>query len=184
MKFIVGSKDPKVKELIGTAVLHHQNQVNPADLEAKGKPLVLLIDSDIVAYRCSATTDGRVYLLPDGSTTAYKKDAIARCEARGLDKEAIKQDFKPEPPESANLNVRKLLRTFKGIFSTPVKMEHYLTPKVVFRNDLESGYKQNRKNMRRPANLGSTKLYLQQEHGATVVEGYEADDLIGIRAVS
>lgn len=166
------------------------HEVDVKELISRGLPVVLLVDSDIIAYRSAAAADGRQYSCGDGEVFRYKKDAVGYCEEHELDpKAAVELVFKPEPPENAISNVDKLIKKIQRVIGRPLKeagiewtMEHYLTPPITFRMDVKSDYKANRKDQRRPENLKACKDHLTQEHNAMTVEGYEADDLLAIRA--
>lgn len=172
------------KESFGTP----QHDVDLTEIVSRGLPVVLLVDSDILAYRASASTDGRRYAVPGSDKTfRYKKDAVAHCESEGVDKETIELAYEPEPETNAIANVDKMIRKIKrtlgdSLGTIPWTLEHFLTPAITFRQDVQSDYKANRKDLRRPANLMACKEYLMESHGATLIEGYEADDLLAIRA--
>lgn len=56
----------------------------------------------------------------------------------------------------------------------------FLTGKGDFRKDIDPLYKANRQDMRRPELLGKAREYLEIAHGAIVVDGMEADDMVCI----
>ena len=173
----------------------HPNEIDLTQLKDIGKPIVLLVDADIVAYRCAATADGRKYSVPvnlPGITEKifkYKKEAVAWCQKEGIDVKEISLCFEPEPEGNATANVNRLIKTIKGRFKckyfgpkTGGSVEHYLTPESNFRNTVKSDYKANRKGVRKPHHLAACKAHLQEVYGAQKIEGYEADDLLCIRA--
>ncbi len=182
MKFKVGSSSSFVKRSVGTNTLQHKNQVSIDDLVAIGKPIVALIDQDIVNYRCSAATDGRKYTVSGSQLFDYKKDAVAYCIENDLDpKTEIVQSFHPEDPSYAHKGIEKTLKAIKVALKAH-KLELYMTPDVLFRSEYMSDYKANRKGLRKPANLQSCKDFAVNNYYAEMVDGYEADDLLAIRA--
>jgi 5'-3' exonuclease len=181
MEFKVGSSTEFIKKAVGTPVLHHKNQVSLEDLQSQGKPVILLIDADIVAYRCSAVTDGRMYTVAKSQMFSYKKDAEAYCATQGVDPKEIELIFNPEPESNATANVDKLLNTLKRELQGR-KMENYLTPDTLFRHDFMGDYKKNRDGLRKPHHLKACKKHLETMYFAEKVDGYEADDLLAIRA--
>ena len=171
----------------------HPHQVDLSELIKREGDVVLLNDGDIIAYRSSAAADGREYGVNDSGVTEkfkYKKDAVEFCEKKKIDPELITLVFTPEPVENAQSNCAKVIAKFDRVFKKELKphgkkvtMETYLTPPVTFRDDVKSDYKANRKGLRRPANLQGCKDWLTSLHGAQTVDGYEADDLLSIRAL-
>lgn len=181
MKITIGSSSDFIKESVGTPVLHHPNQVSLKDIQSHGKPVVLLVDADIVAYRCSATADGRKYTV-DGKVFQYKKEATKHANLKGLDpKKDIKLTFVPEPETKALLNVSGIMKALKKETEAH-KVECYLTPDILFRSEYASDYKKNREGLRKPHHLKACKKYLEDRHHAEQLDGYEADDLLAIRA--
>jgi len=169
----------------------HPNEIDIQALEDRGLPVVLLIDADIVAYRASASCDGRVYLVKDSVTLEseefkYKKDAVAYCKEQEISEKLIKLKFIPEPVTHATSNVTKAINKLRRVFDDKglgaIRLECYLTPKANFRNTVKSDYKANRKDVRRPTHLGACKEFLTDKFKAETIEGYEADDLLCIRA--
>lgn len=57
------------------------------------------------------------------------------------------------------------------------KFELYLSGRENFRYDNPLGYKQNRKDTRRPLGIDELKRHAVKKHGACIVEGVEADDV-------
>jgi len=184
VKFKIGDKSDLIEEATGTATLYHENQVKLDDITKDGKPVVILVDADIVAYRCSATADGRKYKVSVGGTTeefSYKKNALEYCEKYDIDKEHIKIEYVPEPVNNARSNVDQLMKKMSKELRAS-KVECYLTPDVIFRADYMSDYKANRIGVRKPTHLKACKKHLTEKYGAEQVDGYEADDLLAIRA--
>ena len=144
----------------------------------------LLIDGDIVAYRAAAATDGRKYTIPSSTKTfEFKKQAVKYCKENDIDQTLIEISYEPESLPNACVIVDRTMQGFRNTFegAKSVSIEVFLTPKANFRNDVDSGYKMNRKDVHRPEHLTACKIHLVQQYGATTIDGYEADDLLGIR---
>lgn len=191
MQVKVGDTGDWVKEILGTPVVHHLNQITLGDLQELKKPIVAVVDGDIIAYRCSATADGRVYKVvrnDNGEVVtqfSYKKDAddYIRENSTDMKRYSAKLEYIPEPVENALSNVKKLMDSMKKDLGA-ASMETYLTPEILFRSEYMSDYKANRIGMRKPTHLKACKEFLEKNYGAELVNGYEADDLIAIRSVA
>ena len=156
------------------------------DLDSKKEKAYLLIDGDIVAYKCAATADGRVYSHPAlMDTYKYKKDIVNFCVAASLDPNLVEVKFIPDPVEFA---IHSVKLSMDRILEDNCKYECitcvFLTGKDNYRNAIHPDYKKNREGMRRPTHLAACKEYLSKKYRALTVEPYEADDLIGIAATS
>jgi len=142
---------------------------------------ILLLDADTLAYTAAAVTDGSQWWLVEGTKEIgpykYKKDAVLAEKSFSSTGLRYEQRWEPEPVE----NAIKILKSKLVIFSKN-KCEYYLTPKGNFRDDVLSTYKANRKGKRRPEHLTACKVWLEENVGARTVVGYEADDMVIIRA--
>lgn len=143
----------------------------------------VLVDGDIVAYRCAATCDGRYYEV-DGERFGYKKDAVAYADKKGIPNSDIKSGYEPEPVDAALHNIAVTIDNIRNHFIYTEKLNPrlkiFLSGDRNFRYDLYAGYKANRKDQRKPHWLKECKQYLQDQFKAHKFEGFEADDLIGI----
>jgi hypothetical protein len=63
----------------------------------------------------------------------------------------------------------------------PEKHEFYLSHPTLYRKQKYPDYKENRKDFVKPKWHGYIKDYLVENYGAVMQEGFEADDLLGIR---
>lgn len=158
--------------------------------------ITVLVDGDIVAYKCAAAADGRYWSHPevvltlrlDGSNVfKYKKDLVLECEKRGLDVSLCKEEYIPDPEpyalHSVKLSIKRIKEDVEKEFpGYKADLRIFLTGKENFRNKINPSYKSNREGMRRPYHLSACKEYLTTVHGAITEEGFEADDLIGIAA--
>lgn len=143
----------------------------------------VLVDGDIVAYRCAATCDGRYYEV-GGERFLYSKDAKKHADQKGIPNSEITSGYEPEPVDAAlhncavtidNIN-QHCLHTLKV---RPI-IKIFLSGQRNFRYDIFPEYKANRKDQRRPHWLEDCKQYLVEQFGAFRFEGFEADDLIGM----
>jgi DNA polymerase-1 len=156
-----------------------------------GKNTVLLIDGDIPAYRASAPCDGTHYVVykvgPDFKKEIvhkerYKKKAIVWAENH-LESWHISKETNPEPEGYAIYNTDAIMRTILSRFDEEKPcIKVYLTGNTNFRNRIYKEYKKNREDMATPVHLNACKQHLINRYNAYIVEGYEADDLIGMEA--
>lgn len=147
---------------------------------------VLLIDSDTICFRAAAATDGRMYMA-GSKAFKYKKDAIVYCQKQEIPLEDITVDYMPEPVSHAIHIVKSAIagiQRFADHKYTPggYTMEFFHTGKKNFRHEVIDTYKANRKGSRKPAHLADCKKYVAKKFSERTQEGFEADDLIGIRA--
>ena len=143
----------------------------------------VLVDGDIIAYRCSAAADGRYYEV-DGQRFKYMKEAKSYAERKSIPNKDIVTGYEPEPVENALHSVALNIDTVKNWFLSEKKVNPqikvFLSGESNFRYDIFPDYKKSRKNVRKPEHLVACKEYLQNQFGAFLYEGYEADDLIGM----
>lgn len=146
-------------------------------------PVTVLIDGDIVAYRCAATCDGRHYTV-DGQRFGYKKDAVAHADKQGIPNTEIDLAFEPEPIDAALHNINVTMDNIKNYFIYEKKLnpqiKTFLSAARNFRYDVYPEYKKSRKTQRKPHWIKECKEFLQKQHDAFLFEGYEADDLIAM----
>ena len=149
-------------------------------------PKLALIDFDVMLYMCGYAaqhTHHRVY--EKGATDwvasyKYKKEAVAFIAGMESDYE-IKGETEVDPFSYAVQNVKQLMfKVRDGIHAASYK--GYLTGKGNFRDTLATiqGYKANRDPTMKPYHYRELKTYMLDHLGATMVNGYEADDALGI----
>lgn len=157
--------------------------------EQEFKDTVLLVDADIIAFQSAATTDGREYQVVVPGTTAvnktfkYHKDALAYkmyLESQDFWDVRIDLKFNPEPEDYALRNVSTSIGALKKRFPG-ARMEFFLTGKGNFRHSLADDYKENRKDKVKPAHLNACKQHILNRYKGVIIEGMEADDLLGCR---
>ncbi len=154
----------------------------------KNKPVALLIDADIVAYRSSACIEERsieVKHIKSGRLKSFK--------TRTEFKEFLKsKDFPYEPEQYEITDIQtpepvghacKIVKNMLEGLSTKLKpslVHVILGGKGNFRDDLPlpTKYKSNRADFIRPVHLAEVREYLQNVHKAELVEGFETDDAV------
>ncbi len=146
----------------------------------------LLIDADIVLYRCGFAAEKTKYCVtvpsrPEAEFFDSHKEAKARAEELG--EGTIWSRKEVEPVSHALENVRGVLTKLKEKYE-PRAVSLFLTGKGNFRDmvAVTKGYKDNRDPSHRPKHYRAIKDYLIASHGAKVINGMEADDAISCEA--
>lgn len=116
----------------------------------------LLIDGDIIAYKVASSCEEAVNWGNDFWT----------LHADAMEGKAQVDVFIEDLKENLNAS----------------KVRLFLTGKINFRLDLFDDYKANRKTVRKPMILPALREHLLDKWDASLEEGIEADDLIGIAA--
>jgi hypothetical protein len=152
------------------------------------KKRIVVIDGDIVAYRCAAAnekrsikathkTTGQVITCPH--RTALKAQIDGLFEITEFDIEDV------QTPDEISFAYNSIKTTINALVKSCEADEYevYLSGTTNFRDSLPlpSKYKGNRDDLMRPLQLKDCKSYLIRKHGAVVVEGEEADDKIASR---
>ena len=164
----------------------------------KGELVTILVDGDLIAYRCAAATNGVSYRvevpMPKERLCKdfkYHKEAMkfkTDMENGGYTGIRVEKLIKPEPVEKAIANMRSIMvssqQYLEDKLKRPVTFKTYLTSDNLFRTDISPTYKVSRENTERPVNLKSCKEYLTNHYHAETVAGYEADDLMAIAATA
>lgn len=110
------------------------------------------IDGDIVAYRCAASCEKR-----------DKEGNLLSC----------------EPVDIALLRTDKLVREILDFVKTP-QYNIYVSGQGNFRYEVDPEYKANRRGKADPVWREACKAFLITEWKASVTDGYEADDALGM----
>tara|TARA_R100000808_G_scaffold1960_3_gene8337 strand:- start:9206 stop:9964 length:759 start_codon:yes stop_codon:yes gene_type:complete len=121
-------------------------------------PTTLLIDGDIIAYKVAAACEEAV----DWGNDFWTLHADAM-----------------EGKAQVDTAIADLKENLKA-----TEAELFLSGKKNFRHDLFEDYKANRKTVRKPMILPALREHLLEKWSASIEEGIEADDLIGIAATS
>ena len=148
-----------------------------------------IIDGDIVAYRCAAANESCSIKATHKETGTVKTHAH-----RTALKEHIRDifeidEFDVEDVQTAE-DVSYALNGVKTTIESLCKScwadsyEIYLSGDNNFRLDLPlpTRYKSNREDTLRPLQLKACREYLVKHHGAIIVHGKEADDMLSQRA--
>ncbi len=140
----------------------------------------ILIDGDIVKYRCAASAEKTKYLVEAGGEF-HKRDTYKEVSNIAEDwEDAIVWTRKEIQPLEFALQACKT--TIDALLAKlcPSKVSIFLSPERTFRHDLArtKPYKGNRFQPK-PKYLKEVEEYLIREHGATVGVNVEADDEIG-----
>jgi 5'-3' exonuclease len=151
------------------------------------KPVLLLFDGDILAYRAGFGAEKKVYFdkrsppALGGAIYASKKDAKEHVELAQLDSYR-----ELEPVSNALQNCKSMIQntidmatTRRGAMRGQVRYTTFLTGNKNFRMYVDPEYKANRKDIKKPEHLPAIRKYLQTHHFAQVSEGCEADDFFG-----
>jgi 5'-3' exonuclease len=144
----------------------------------------LLIDGDILVYRCGFAAQKRLYRVKDGPSFSYKKDLDAYikaslCEHMEYDCETI-----IEPLEHALGNVKTVLTHIQQKFECgPETTEIWLSGPENFRDEVGVTriYKGNRDQEHKPVHYAAIKDYLKGIWVAQESKNCEADDMLVIR---
>ena len=120
---------------------------------------MILIDADIVIYRCAASCE------------PSKK--------KSLDHQNPELEFIVEPEYVAIGRVESLMERILQSCGT-TNYSAYLSGGNNFRYKIFPQYKANRKNNKKPTWLNECKHHLYKQWKAEITDGYEADDAIGI----
>lgn len=142
----------------------------------------ILIDGDIIKYRCAAIAEKTKYLIEDGSGNNVEfpesyKDAVAREKERPT---VIWSRKEVQPLEFALQACKTTLDSLLAKLS-PSKTSIFFSPDRTFRHSLAvtRTYKGNRVQPK-PKYLKEVEEYLVKQHGATYGVNVEADDEIGV----
>lgn len=143
--------------------------------------VVHLIDADILVYRSGFAAEKMKYCVHIGENATVHlnshKEAVAY--AREIPGAEITKERFVEPVENALHNVNSLMDKIVGSIN-----EVYLTGKGNFRYDRATlkKYKGNRDKQAKPVHYDAIRSHLIHRWGAIVVDGMEADDMLGIRS--
>jgi 5'-3' exonuclease len=142
----------------------------------------VLIDGDIVIYSCGFAVETRIYEV-DGIPFLNKADAREYCNTFRIPHDDIEESVEVEPVEHALHNAKSLLERIVNATRATTKTI-YLTGEHNFREQLDSEYKANRDPNNKPMHYDALRSFLIDIHGATVINGMEADDAMGMHQCS
>jgi hypothetical protein len=145
----------------------------------------ILIDGDIVKYRCAASAEKTKYLVEWGHNedgTHYENfDTFKEVKGFEVNHDCLVWSRKEvQPLEFALQACKTTLDTLLAKLN-PSKISIYLSPDRTFRHDLArtKPYKGNR-TQPKPKYLKEVEQYLVKQHGAIFGVNVEADDEIGV----
>lgn len=153
----------------------------------------LLIDGDIIVYRCAFAAEKTKYLnqlFNPHSTHAEYKEFDTKKEATDYATRVGATNYlwsrkDVQPVENALEITRVTLAGLRGTFDAS-EFQIFLTGEINFRETVAvtRKYKGNREQSAKPIYYQEVRNLLVQDFGAEVVEGYEADDSIAHEATS
>jgi hypothetical protein len=143
---------------------------------------VALVDTDSITYRCGFAAEKTFYLVQSGVGTdcdIFDSSKAAKDYAASCPGATIWTRKEVEPLEHCLATVKSsLIKTLEITGATSHKL--YLSGKTNFRQDIYPEYKANRETMNKPKYYKDIRRYLVDNWKAEIVEGYEADDAMGI----
>jgi hypothetical protein len=144
-----------------------------------------LVDGDLIVYASAHANDGSAWYWIDDEGNAfefrYKKDAIAYLKDNGLEDyvDDLVQAFHPLPVHYVYADIDRQMNYILESCNTD-RFTVYLTGKNNFRKELTDTYKAHRKEQRKPEHFQAAFDYMINMWDAVVVDGMEADDMLGI----
>lgn len=157
----------------------------------------VVVDADYLVYACGFAVEKTRYDVsvtrPDGTTDEAlflardEAEAWLSSEPPGSEKQLDKL-IEAEPLANALFLAGRTLASVDSALTEHGiefdRLELFLTGKGNFREALATikGYKANRDPTHRPVHYKSIRRYLRNRWGATVVDGYEADDAVAMAA--
>lgn len=139
-----------------------------------------LIDGDILVYKIGFTADDTYYLVR-GRKFKYSKDAKDWCKKKNIHYAEIEKRHVAGDLEEAKDMMDDMV---EGVLDATSAEEYqvFLTGKGNFRDEVgvTVKYKGNRSGGGRPHHYQNLRDHLVNVWGATVVDGMEADDALGI----
>lgn len=148
----------------------------------------VLIDGDIIVYRCGFAAEKTHYVVVDSKNQVAPsffdnaKEATAYAKAIPGGDLLIFNRKEVQPLENCLQMVKTLVN--QNILELPdvESLTMVLSGKRNFREDLYPEYKANRASAPKPKYYMDIRNYLVRTYGAVITDGIEADDEIGIRA--
>lgn len=138
----------------------------------------MLVDGDILAYRCAFAAEKTRYLVQDVGVFEAHKDI-----PKDTPKEVVWSQKEIQPVEFA---LQALKTTMEWLKETTrcSDLDIYLSGRRNFRYDVAvtKPYKGNRETVGKPTHYRACIDYLKDNYGAITTDGYEADDALGIRS--
>lgn len=147
----------------------------------------LLIDGDIILYNVGFYNDKIYYKIGNGGTTdyKYKKEANAECDRLGIPRDQIVKCVTTSDLQKNLDGIDWMLSEIQRNTGHE-EWEVFITGGGNYRYDtaVTVPYKGNRKDSAKPSNFSAMRDYMLEEVGASLIEGKEADDALGIAQCS
>ena len=151
-----------------------------------------LIDADTIVYKAGFSGQKTVYEaigFKDGTpinmgehqfdTMGSYKYWVENLADKDLEWEMAKT-INPEPLSHVLHRVKLQMQVILGLKDVTSNSVFLSPPGKIFRHDIYPEYKANRKDADKPIYYQEIRDYLRKQWKASVVEGYEADDMLGI----
>lgn len=145
-----------------------------------------LVDSDLIAFAVASASDGHIYRVinPEDHLLLFEHRYMKDIKAWFKDNKNVPtnwliDDYEPEDITTVLHSAKKMTTSIlEDIGAKEYKL--YLTGEDNFRYKINPLYKANRIGVRKPFHLQNVRDYLVKRWGAKVINGWEADDQIGI----
>ena len=147
---------------------------------------IVVIDGDIVAFRCAASNEKRS-IKATHKTTGQE----IVCAHRTAFKEQIRDVFQPEEFDIVDVQTAEdISHAIHGMKTTVAalkkscnadEVEIYLSGKNNFRDSLPLPTKYKDRGGIKPTQLKECRKYLQEKMGAVIIDNYEVDDKLAMR---
>jgi len=134
------------------------------------------IDGDILLYAVGFASETSVYVCTDGTEFDSAKEAKSYCKQHNFEK--IKRRD-PAPDHIWKGNVNAMIRNIM-VKTGAAESRIFFSAPHNFRQDIDPEYKANRKGQAKPYCYYELKTYMECLYSCEEVDGYEADDLLGI----
>lgn len=140
-----------------------------------------------MAYRAACAAAKRHYTISDEGvddvTFTTHKEAMTWLRENSSARATISDKKVVEPVQNALHNVNSVIEKILARVGHD-KIEYYLTGSGNFRHDICTiqKYKGNRDELERPVHLPAVRDHLVVRYRADIINGMEADDMLGIRA--
>jgi len=151
---------------------------------ARAVKQILLIDGDLIVYRCGFSVEKKQYVVTDtGGEIAFTTRKEAMAFAALHPNAFIEHRMFLEPVENALHNVNTTIAAIGNAYPT-AERKVFLSGRDNFRKDVATiqVYKGNRNEFSKPRYYKELRDHIINSHRAEVVHGMEADDELGIQS--
>jgi len=151
--------------------------------------MTILVDGDCLVYRCGFAGEKTHYLVTEGIDSLgwdeFDNAKAAKAQLANLGPKANLWTRKSvDPVENVLHSVKSVLQRIEGKFPDVTSLQVFLGGSNNYRNSLatRAKYKGNRDSLPKPVHYSSIREYLTNHWGASLIDGQEVDDELGIRA--